>query len=169
AWSHRAAACPSGPSRSLRVLEPEDLPRLVGSGDLASQPARDARHALDQHGVVLGEFARRDIGIVLIADPHVYAQRDRARAYRPLLPRVHDAHVPDAILRKIIDHELQGALGRRRPGAAGPADEQCGVGILPEIALLAYEFEMPERAGGEAFAFQLHLVLLGGLGIGDEL
>src|SRR5262244_3921769 len=103
--------------------EPEDLPRLVGSGDLASQPARDARHALHQHGIVLGEFAWRDIGIVLVADAHVSAERDRERENRPLLLRVHDAHVPDAILRKIIDHELEGALGRRRPGSAGPADE----------------------------------------------
>src|SRR5262249_62267418 len=103
AWSPRAAACPSGRSRALRAREPEDLSRLVGSGALASQPARDARHALDQNGIVLGEFARRDVGIVLIADPHVSAQRDRERENRPLLLRVHDAHVPDAILRKIID------------------------------------------------------------------
>src|SRR5262249_50679132 len=108
---------------SLRVREPEDLPRLVGSGDLAPQPTRDAHHALHQHGIVLGEFAWRDIRVVLVADAHVSAERDRERENRPLLLRVHDAHVPDAILRKIIDHELQRALGWRRPGSAGPADE----------------------------------------------
>src|SRR5215468_10616342 len=82
---------------SLRAREPEDLPRLVGSGDLAPQPARDAYHALHQHGIVLGEFAWRDIGIVLVADAHVSAERDRERENRPLLLRVHDAPVPDAI------------------------------------------------------------------------
>src|SRR5262245_48034567 len=111
------------PIISLRAREPEDLPCLVGSGDLAPQPARDAYHALHQHGIVLGEFAGRDIGIVFVADAHVSAERDRERENRPLLLRVHDAHVPDAVLRKIIDHELEGALGRRRPGSAGPADE----------------------------------------------
>src|SRR5262249_27166383 len=103
---------------SLPARGPEDLPRLVGSGDLAPQPTRDAHHALHQHGIVLGEFAWCDMGVVLVADAHVSAERDREREYRPLLLRVHDAHVPDAILRKIVDHELQRALGRRRPGSA---------------------------------------------------
>src|SRR5262249_4876461 len=75
---------------SLRAREPEDLPRLVGGGDFASQSARDARHALHQHGIVLGEFAWRDIGIVLVADAHVSAERDRERENRPLLLWVHD-------------------------------------------------------------------------------
>src|SRR4029453_9598308 len=58
----------------LRAREPQNLARLLGGGDLAPQPLRDAHHAFDQHGVVLGELARRHIGIVLVADPHVPAE-----------------------------------------------------------------------------------------------
>ena len=73
------------------------------------------------------------------------------------------------VRRQVVDEELQRALGRRHPGAARPADEQRHVGLLLQVAGLAHEFEMPERAGLEALAFELDLVLLGGLGIGDQL
>ena len=52
------------------------------------EPLRDADHAVDQHGVVLGELARRDIRIVLVADADVAAERDRKRQDRPLLLRI---------------------------------------------------------------------------------
>ena len=72
------------------------------------------------------------------------------------------------VRRQVVDEELQRALGRRHPGAARPADEQRHVGLLLQVAGLAHEIEMPERAGLEALAFELDLVLLGGLGIGDQ-
>src|SRR5262245_40587560 len=93
-------------SRSLRAREAEDLARLVGRGDLASEPARDAHHPLHQHGVVLGELARRHIRIVFIADANVSAECGSERENRPLLLRIHDADVPDAFGWKIIHHEL---------------------------------------------------------------
>src|SRR5512144_2287825 len=83
--------------QSLRAREPENPPRLVGGGDLAPEGARDADHAVHQHRVVPGEFARRHIGIVLVADAHVTAERDRERENRPLLLRIHHTHVPDAV------------------------------------------------------------------------
>ena len=44
-------ACVSA-STSLRAREAQNPARFVGRGDLAPEPARDADHALDQHGVV---------------------------------------------------------------------------------------------------------------------
>src|SRR5215218_10851980 len=56
---------------SLRPWDPEDLPCLGRRGDVAAEALGEADHALDQHGIVLGELARRDIGVVLVADAHV--------------------------------------------------------------------------------------------------
>src|ERR1700704_1015447 len=155
---------------SLRLLpcEADDLAGFLRAGHPAAETLRDLDHPLHQHGVVLRELARRDIGIVLVADPHMAAERDREREQVPLLPRVHHAHVPDAVLRQVVDHVDQRLLGRRRPGAARPAQEQRGVGVL-EVALLADEFEIPEGAGVEALHLEGDLVLLGRLRIGEKL
>src|SRR5215813_4672765 len=59
------------PRALLRSRNPENLPRLGRRRDVAAEPLGDADHALDQHGVVLRELARRDIGVVLVAHAHV--------------------------------------------------------------------------------------------------
>src|SRR5262245_58252830 len=61
--------------RSLGPREAENVASLVGCCDLPTEPARDARHALHQDGVVFGEFAGRHIGIVFVADANMSAER----------------------------------------------------------------------------------------------
>src|SRR5882672_1962260 len=125
---------------ALLPREADDLAGFLRAGHPAAETFGDLDHPLHQHGVVLGQLARRDIGIVLVADPHMAAERDREREQIPLLLRVHHAHVPDAVLRQMVDHVDQRLLGWRRPGAARPAQEQRGVGVF-EVTLLADEFE----------------------------
>src|SRR5665647_113653 len=60
----------------------EDLPRLVRRGRLAAPLARDARHAADELGVLLGELALVVEDVVLEAEAHVATQRQSRHGHR---------------------------------------------------------------------------------------
>src|SRR5262249_46330461 len=113
---------PPRPTTDTSSVEPPSLRFFIGgsfhcarasprifrasSGGALSRPNPRAMLTMRSTRTALFLANWRDIGIVLVADAHVSAERDRERENRPLLLRVHDARVPDAILRKIIDHEL---------------------------------------------------------------
>src|SRR5450756_2489101 len=87
------AGRPEEPPRPARHISAgvlsqlEDLPRLVRSRRLAAPLARDARHAADELGVLLGEYAPVVEHVVLEAEAHVAAHGQGSHGHR---------HVPAA-------------------------------------------------------------------------
>src|SRR6266568_419384 len=60
----------------LLLVEAEDLARLLRRCNVTAVPLRDLHHALDEHSVVLGEFARRDVRVVFVTDANMAAERN---------------------------------------------------------------------------------------------
>jgi len=145
---------------------PRIFPRLVGVATVAAEPlARSRTMRSTSTGVVLATRPAHE-GVVLVADAQWPPSATRERQYRPLLLRGFiTLTFQMQFRRRFVDHELQRALGRRASGAA--RQPMTGsVGLLLQVALPAYEFEMPERAGGEHSHSSFTLCSSAALGVG---